>query len=49
MKAIVTMLCNWQVGIITKVRIYLSNGEMNVPEISKTIPEGYFNMIGCRF
>jgi len=45
MKGIITVLGKDQVGIIAKVCMYLSNGGINILDISQTIVQGYFNMM----
>ena len=44
-KCIVTVLGEDTVGIIAKVCTYLSEGSVNVLDISQTIVSGYFNMM----
>lgn len=45
MKGIITVLGNDKVGIIAKVCSYLSEGNINILDISQTIVKGYFNMM----
>lgn len=44
-KVIITVVGKDTVGIIAKVCIYLSEGSVNVLDISQTIVSGYFNMM----
>ena len=44
-KTIITVVGNDTVGIIAKVCTYLSEGSVNVLDISQTIVSGYFNMM----
>lgn len=44
-KAIITVVGKDTVGIIAKVCTYLSEGSVNVLDISQTIVSGYFNMM----
>lgn len=44
-KVIITVVGKDTVGIIAKVCTYLSEGSVNVLDISQTIVSGYFNMI----
>ena len=44
-KAIITVVGKDTVGIIAKVSTYLSEGGVNVLDISQTIVSGYFNMM----
>ena len=44
-KVIITVLGKDTVGIIAKVCTYLSEGSVNVLDISQTIVSGYFNMM----
>ena len=44
-KSIITVLGKDAVGIIAKVCTYLSEGSVNVLDISQTIVSGYFNMM----
>ena len=44
-KVIITVVGNDTVGIIAKVCTYLSEGSVNVLDISQTIVSGYFNMM----
>ena len=44
-KAIITVVGKDTVGIIAKVCTYLSEGGVNVLDISQTIVSGYFNMM----
>ena len=45
MKGIITVVGKDQKGIIARVCTYLSNGGINILDISQTIVQGYFNMI----
>ena len=45
MKAIVTVVCKDQVGIIAGVCNTLADSRINVLDISQTIMEGYFTMM----
>ena len=45
MKGIITVIGKDQMGIIARVCTYLSNGGMNILDISQTIIQGYFNMM----
>lgn len=44
-KVIITVVGKDTVGIIAKVCTYLSEGSVNVLDISQTIISGYFNMM----
>lgn len=44
-KLIITVVGKDTVGIIAKVCTYLSEGSVNVLDISQTIVSGYFNMM----
>lgn len=44
-KVIITVIGKDTVGIIAKVCTYLSEGSVNVLDISQTIVSGYFNMM----
>ena len=44
-KVIITVVGKDTVGIIAKVWTYLSEGSVNVLDISQTIVSGYFNMM----
>ena len=44
-KVIITVVGKDTVGIIAKVCTYLSEGSVNVLDISQTIVSGYFNML----
>lgn len=44
-KVIITVVGKDTVGIIAKVCTYLSDGSVNVLDISQTIVSGYFNMM----
>ena len=44
-KVIITVVGKDTVGIIAKVSTYLSEGSVNVLDISQTIVSGYFNMM----
>ena len=44
-KVIITVVGKDTVGIIAKVYTYLSEGSVNVLDISQTIVSGYFNMM----
>mgnify|MGYP000526612521 FL=1 len=44
-KVIITVVGKDSVGIIAKVCTYLSEGSVNVLDISQTIVSGYFNMM----
>ena len=44
-KVIITVVGKDTVGIIAKVCTYLSEGSVNVLDISQTIGSGYFNMM----
>ena len=44
-KVIITVVGKDTVGIIEKVCTYLSEGSVNVLDISQTIVSGYFNMM----
>lgn len=44
-KVIITVVGKDTVGIIAKVCAYLSEGSVNVLDISQTIVSGYFNMM----
>ena len=44
-KVFITVVGNDSVGIIAKVCTYLSEGSVNVLDISQTIVSGYFNMM----
>ena len=44
-KVIITVFGKDTVGIIAKVCTYLSEGSVNVLDISQTIVSGYFNMM----
>ena len=44
-KVIITVVRKDTVGIIAKVCTYLSEGSVNVLDISQTIVSGYFNMM----
>lgn len=44
-KVIITVVGKDTVGIIAKVCTYLSEGRVNVLDISQTIVSGYFNMM----
>lgn len=44
-KVIITVVGKATVGIIAKVCTYLSEGSVNVLDISQTIVSGYFNMM----
>ena len=44
-KVIITVVGKDTVGIIAKVCTYLSEGSLNVLDISQTIVSGYFNMM----
>ena len=44
-KVIITVVGKDTVGIIAKVCTYLSEGSVNVIDISQTIVSGYFNMM----
>ena len=44
-KVIITAVGKDTVGIIAKVCTYLSEGSVNVLDISQTIVSGYFNMM----
>ena len=44
-KTIITVVGKDTVGIIAKVCTYLSEGSVNVLDISQTIVSGYFNMM----
>lgn len=44
-KVIITVVGKDTVGIIAKVCTYLSEGSVNVFDISQTIVSGYFNMM----
>lgn len=44
-KIIITVVGKDTVGIIAKVCTYLSEGSVNVLDISQTIVSGYFNMM----
>ena len=44
-KVIITVVGKDTVGIIAKVCTYLSEGSVNVLDISQTIASGYFNMM----
>lgn len=44
-KVILTVVGKDTVGIIAKVCTYLSEGSVNVLDISQTIVSGYFNMM----
>lgn len=44
-KGIITVVGKDTVGIIAKVCTYLSEGSVNVLDISQTIVSGYFNMM----
>ena len=44
-KVIITVVGKDTVGIIAKVCTYLSEGSVNVLDISQTIVQGYFNMM----
>ena len=44
-KVIITVVGKDTVGIIAKVCTYLSEGSVNVLDISQTIVSGYFNMM----
>lgn len=44
-KVIITVVGKDAVGIIAKVCTYLSEGSVNVLDISQTIVSGYFNMM----
>ena len=44
-KVMITVVGKDTVGIIAKVCIYLSEGSVNVLDISQTIVSGYFNMM----
>ncbi len=45
MKGIITVLGKDSVGIIAGVCAYLSEGNINILDISQTIIDGYFNMM----
>lgn len=45
MKGIITVVGRDRVGIIAAVCTYLSQGEINILDISQTIVQGYFNML----
>lgn len=44
-KVIITVVGKDTIGIIAKVCTYLSEGSVNVLDISQTIVSGYFNMM----
>ena len=44
-KVIITVVGKDTVGIIAKVCTYLSEGSVNVLDVSQTIVSGYFNMM----
>ena len=44
-KVIITVVGKDTVGIIAKVCTYLSEGSVNVLDISQTIVSGYFNLL----
>ena len=44
-KVIITVVGKDTVGIIAKVCTYLSEGSVNVLDISQTLVSGYFNMM----
>ncbi|MBM6829367.1 ACT domain-containing protein [Anaerotignum lactatifermentans] len=44
-KAVITVLGNDKVGIIAKVCTFLSEGNINILDISQTIVGGYFDMV----
>ena len=44
-KVIITVVGKDTVGLIAKVCTYLSEGSVNVLDISQTIVSGYFNMM----
>lgn len=44
-KVIITVVGKDTVGIIAKICTYLSEGSVNVLDISQTIVSGYFNMM----
>lgn len=44
-KVIITVVGKDTVGIIAKVCTYMSEGSVNVLDISQTIVSGYFNMM----
>lgn len=44
-KAVITVLGNDRVGIIAKVCTFLSEGNINILDISQTIVGGYFDMV----
>ena len=44
-KVIITVVGKDTVGIFAKVSTYLSEGSVNVLDISQTIVSGYFNMM----
>ena len=44
-KGIITVVGKDQVGIIAKVCTYLAENDVNILDISKTIVQGYFNMM----
>lgn len=44
-KVVITVVGKDTVGIIAKVCTYLSEGSVNVLDISQTIVSGYFNMM----
>ena len=44
-KAIITVVGKDTVGIIAKVCTYLAENRINIPDISQTIVQEYFNMM----
>ena len=44
-RSIITVVGKDTVGIIAKVCTYLAENQVNIPDISQTIVQGYFNMM----
>ena len=44
-KTIITVIGKDAVGIIAKVCTYLAENNVNIPDITQTILQGYFNMM----
>ena len=44
-KTIITVVGKDTVGIIAKVCTYLAENQVNIPDISQTIIQGFFNMM----
>ena len=44
-KSVITVVGKDTVGIMAKVCTYLANNRINIEDISRTIVQGYFNMM----